>query len=64
MCQDRQVSIFSKTFLFDTPIDTSHFPDEEGYRLVSKPVSKSKFQNLTYAMSFDTILIYETDHCT
>jgi hypothetical protein len=47
----------SKMTLFDTPFDTSYFSEEEGYRLVSKLVSKSKFQNLTYVMSFDTIKI-------
>jgi hypothetical protein len=47
----------SKTSVFDTPFNTSYFSEEEGYRLVSKPVSKSKYQNLTNVMSFDTIII-------
>jgi hypothetical protein len=50
-------SAVSKTFLFETFIYSSYFSEEEGYTLVSKLVSKSKFQNLTYAMSFDTITI-------
>jgi hypothetical protein len=50
----------SKRILFDTPIDTSYFSEEEGYRLVSKLVSKIKFQNLTYVMSFDTMVVYAT----
>jgi hypothetical protein len=47
----------SKTDVFDTPFNTSYFSEEEGYRLVSELISKSKFQNLTYAMSFDTIVL-------
>ena len=48
----------SERTLFETSYNTSYFPEEEGYRLVSKLVSKSKSQYLTYAMSFDTILTW------
>jgi hypothetical protein len=34
--------------------------EQEGYSIVSKLVLKLKCQNLTYAMSFDTIVAYET----
>jgi hypothetical protein len=57
----RQTASISKRFLFDTHPSFLPFHEQEGYRVVSKPVSLSKFQNLTYAMSFDTILIYATD---
>src|SRR5918992_2552604 len=48
-------SFVSKTFLFETSPSFLIFPEQHGYRLVSKLVSKSKFQNLANAMSFDTI---------
>ena len=40
--------------IFDTPPAFLLFREQQGYRLVSKPVSKSKYQNLTFSMSFDT----------
>jgi hypothetical protein len=43
--------------------DSSSLPGQAGYCLVSKLISKSKLQNLTYVMSFDTIVVYETNHC-
>jgi hypothetical protein len=46
--------------LFDTPDSFLNFPQQQGYRLVSKSVSKSKFQNLANAMRFDTIVTYAT----
>jgi hypothetical protein len=49
--------VISKRFVFETSYNTSYFSEEEGYRLVSKLVSKSKFQNLAYVMSFDTIVL-------
>jgi hypothetical protein len=49
--------LVSKRFLFDTQPGLHHFPEQQGYCLVSKPVSKSKFQNLINAMSFDTMVI-------
>jgi hypothetical protein len=36
-----------------------NLPERQGYRIVSKLVSKSKFQNLTIVMSFDTTFIYD-----
>jgi hypothetical protein len=47
----------SERVLFETPAVLLIFPEQQGYCVVSKPVSKSKFQNLTNAMSFDTITI-------
>ena len=52
----------SKRALFETPASFLIFPEQEGYRLVSKLVPKSKFQNLTYVMSFDTLVIYDTEN--
>jgi hypothetical protein len=49
--------LVSKRILFDTPFNISHFPEEAGYRSVSKPVSKSKYQNLTNFMGFDTLVV-------
>jgi hypothetical protein len=34
--------------------------EQEGCSIVAKLVSKLKCQNLAYAMSFDTIVAYET----
>jgi hypothetical protein len=50
--------VVSKRALFETHLSFLLFPEQEGYGVVSKLVSKSKFQNLTIAMSFDTLLIY------
>jgi hypothetical protein len=47
----------SKTFLFETDFSLFLISKDEGYRLVSKLVAKSKYQNLTNVMSFDTIVI-------
>ena len=58
--RQRALSSVSKTFLFDTLHCFLIFSEVAGYRLVSKLISKSKFQNLTDAMSFDTIVVYET----
>jgi hypothetical protein len=44
----------SKRSLFDTLPSFLLCLEQQGYRLVLKPVSKSKFQNLAYATSFDT----------
>lgn len=44
----------SKRILFETHSCFLIFLEQEGYRLVSKLVSKSKYQNLTNIMSFDT----------
>ena len=49
--------VVSETALFDTYLFYLYFPEQEGYRLVSKLVSKSKFQNLAYVISFDTIVV-------
>jgi hypothetical protein len=38
-------------------IVTIYIPEQEGYGVVSKPVSQSTYQNLTDVMSFDTILV-------
>jgi hypothetical protein len=57
MAANQVWEIISKRFLFDTSPCSLYFSEEEGYRLVSKLVSKSKFQNLAYAMSFDTIIL-------
>jgi hypothetical protein len=61
--------VISKRALFDTHPCFLNSLGQEGYRLVSKLVSKSKYQNLTAELSFDTIVVYETeevrlpDHC-
>jgi hypothetical protein len=47
----------SKTRVFDTGRRLHHFPEQQSYRLVSKLVSQSKYQNLTNVMSFDTIVV-------
>jgi hypothetical protein len=51
----------SEMTVFETLVSFLLFPEQAGYRVVSKPVSKSKFQNLTAEMSFDTILVYATE---
>jgi hypothetical protein len=48
------ISYVSKTFLFDTQPCYLLFPGYDGCPLVAKLISKSKFQNLTNAISFDT----------
>jgi hypothetical protein len=52
--------VISERTLFETHPSLLLFSEQEGYRLVSKPISKLKFQNLAIAMSFDTILLYAT----
>jgi hypothetical protein len=47
-------NLYQKGSVFDTHPSLLIFPEQAGYRLVSKPVSKTKYQNLTYAVSFDT----------
>jgi hypothetical protein len=48
--------------LFETSQDISYFSEEAGYAVVSKLVLKSKFQNLTYVINFDTLVVYETNY--
>jgi hypothetical protein len=52
-----RVEFVSNMTLFDTHPRLHTFPEQEGYGVVSKLISKSKFQNLTNPMSFDTIVI-------
>ena len=46
--------LVSERFLFDTHRYILLFPGHDGYAVVSKSVSKSIYQYLTKAMSFDT----------
>src|SRR5918992_1896811 len=46
--------IVSKIPLFETLPCFLYFPGQGGYRLVLKRISKSKYQYLANAMSFDT----------
>jgi hypothetical protein len=44
------------------PADSLIVPVPEASHVVSKLILESKYQNLTNAMNFDTIVVYETDH--
>jgi hypothetical protein len=45
-----------RSFLRLTPSSTD-VPGQEGYRLVSKLISKTKYQKLTNVMSFNTKIL-------
>jgi hypothetical protein len=54
------VACLKKGGLFATLLFCFYFPGQQGYSVVSKHISKSKYQYLADTMSFDTILIYAT----
>jgi hypothetical protein len=49
--------LVSERFLFETQSGLHCFLEQHGCCFVAKPVAKSKLQNLTSEMSFDTTLV-------